>query len=225
MNAFDSLRAEHEGDWLNSVFVQPDDFLSMAGMRSFVIFGGEGSGKTATRIALHQYVSNQEGDSAPLGIRWHPMAIHEEPRQIVQIFMKQMLDACAQELLHYSYRHPKTLKNSLPWVQEATAWFVQTFFSGDWKFELERLETEYKTENTEGLHSLLGSTPRSILPADAPPARIIAQVSSIAKKLGVRGVWIFIDGMETWIDQDKNPNRYLLRHFFLLLHCLRNLGL
>jgi hypothetical protein len=203
-HAFDSLRAEHEGQWLSQVYIWPDDFVSMSGMRSFVVFGGEGSGKTALRIALQKQMSEQDGDSAPFGVRWHPEPIHAEPREIVRIFTSQMLDACAQEMLYYAYRHPMALKSSLPWVQEAAAWFVQTYFLGDWRFELERLGAEYSGKSTDGLQELLSRQTRSILPAHATPARVISLVATISKHLGVKGVWCFVDGMETWVDQDRD---------------------
>lgn len=203
LNAFDSLRAEYEGDWLLRVFVPPKEFLSMAGTRSLVVFGGEGAGKTALRIALQQHAIAQDGNAAPLAVRWHPMAIYEEPRQVVQVFMRQMLDATAQELLYHVYRYPNTLKNSAAWVQELIAWFVQTFFSGNWEFELERLNTEFQAGEIDGLQQLFSKNARQILPADAPPAGILSKVSAIAKGLGLRGVRVYIDGIEPWVDYDR----------------------
>lgn len=201
---FDSLIAEREGEWLHDLYIRPEHFLSMAGSRSFILFGGEGAGKTALRIALQRY-SAQTGSAAPLAIHWRPDLDMQQgdARQIVREFMKQLMSRCAQEILYYAYRNPHNLKNAQPWTQEAAAWFAQTFLAEDWRFEIERLNAEFQGQDIDGVQTLLSQNARPLLFADAPAASVLTKVAFIVKGLGAGGVQAYVDGMEILLDQDK----------------------
>jgi DNA replication protein DnaC len=49
--ALDTLAAERESHLQPLVFVEPDRYAAYTGMRSLVIVGDSGSGKTALRLA------------------------------------------------------------------------------------------------------------------------------------------------------------------------------
>ena len=66
---FDALRAEDE-PWLADCFVPPSDFSIIAGARSVIVYGEEGSGKTALYQMLLRYLRPAQRPPERLVVEW-----------------------------------------------------------------------------------------------------------------------------------------------------------
>ena len=198
---FDRLRAEYEKGWLSQVFVEPHEFRSMAGMRSIVVFGDEGSGKTALMIGLEQ-AALREGNMPPLLVKWYPTTLETSETQgdFVRTFMHQVMDACGMGLLRYIGQNPGAAQAAPKWAQDTVIWLLNRYLLGDKDYVLGRLEGEILAEGKELLVSWMGRQPVQVLPPNAPPPRILSEVSNAIHELGMAGVWIMVDGLDPWVD-------------------------
>ena len=198
---FNGLRAEYEEDWLSQVFVEPPDFRSMAGMHSIVVFGDEGSGKTALMMGLER-AARQEGNTPPLLVKWYPTTLETSEIQgdFVRTFMHQVMDACGVGLLRHIGQNPAAAQAAPKWVQDTVIWLLNRYLLGDKDYVLGRLEDEILTEGKELLQNWMGRQPVQVLPPNAPPPRILSEVSTAIRKLGISGVWIMVDGLDPWVD-------------------------
>src|SRR5688572_30201563 len=94
--AFDRLQAEYERSWLDQVFIEPPDFAAMVGMRSILVFGAGGAGKTALYVALTRYAAPAGGAPARLVVDWRPsIAAELSGSQALRACLEQMFDACS----------------------------------------------------------------------------------------------------------------------------------
>jgi hypothetical protein len=217
--AFDWLKAEREAAWLEHVFVRPPDFEVMAGSRSIVVFGAGGVGKTALRIALAQYADRATDGPAQLVVDWRPSLppIRQTGSQEVRACFVRVMDACALALLRYLGRRPGVFNAASPWVQETVIWFVHEYLRGDRTLYLSRLEEEGTTGDTALLRDLIARKPRPVLDHDAPEARVIAELASAIKRLGLAGIWIMVDGLEPWIEAEAGALAQMLNALFSTL--------
>lgn len=196
--AFDRLQAEYETTWLADVYVEPLGFEGLAGMRSIAVFGEEGAGKTALQTRMTQFalLSKQR----PLIVKWYPPleSSHDE-EEITHEFLIQVMDACVQELLLHIGCNPNVFNAAPNWVQGTVIWFINQYLTGDQEFRLMRLEVECPPENMVLLNDIISRKPPGVLPDNSPAPRVIAEVAQMLLHLGVAGVWVMVDGLESWL--------------------------
>jgi hypothetical protein len=206
-HAFDRLQAEHEGGWLADVFIRPPDFDAIAGMRSVIIFGESGAGKTALRLALARQGIRPDGAPVRLVVLWQPELSLLEPSggHVIQEFLKQALDACALALMRHLGRWPDVCMAAPPWVRDTVGWFVHQYLIGDHAYHLSRMEDEATPQGWQILQELIGSPPRPILPKGAPTPRVIATLATAIHRLGLDSIWVVVDGLEPWVSADVEP--------------------
>jgi hypothetical protein len=204
---FDRLRAEDEADWLSRVFVPPPDFAALAGHESLLILGESGSGKTALRQELVRQVRAGELPHY-LIVSWQPTwprdaALSGTPA--LQDWLAQAFDACAVALLEDLGRQPAALAQAKPYAQNTIVWFVHRYLQGDVQTHLSRLEMDCPPEGVAALQALFAREHwPEVLKPDAAPSRVIDILTeALTKQLQVTGVWLFIDGLDAWLDIDR----------------------
>lgn len=201
IEAFDSLVAEREVHLQPLVFVEPPRYAVYSGMRSLVIIGDSGSGKTALRLALTRQVMPDGGLPTHLVVNWQPELIEDvRGSPAVRIFLRQSLRACAETLLSIILRHPALFREAPPTVQMSLHWFIQTCLGEDRERLLAVFEERSVTAESKMLcrHLISDPTP-PVLHADAAEQRVIAHLTSTLQRIGIRGVWVMIDGLDPWL--------------------------
>jgi hypothetical protein len=212
---FDRLRAEDEADWLSRVFVPPLGFAALAGPESHLILGESGSGKTALRLELMRQVRAGEMPRY-LITNWQPSLPSDATlasTAAVQDWLEQAFDACAVTLLEYLSWQPKALAQAKPYAQNTIVWFVHRYLQGDVHTHLSRLEMDCPPEGVAAVQAMFARDHwPEVLKQDAPPARVIGVLTEVlTKQLQVAGVWLFIDGLDLWLDIDRSRLFQLLR--------------
>ena len=216
---FDRLRAEHEADWFDQVFVEPVDCETIVGRRSTVVFGADGSGKTALRMALQARIVQTKQPWQHLVVNWQPALPVTQPAmsQAVQTWLTQLLDVCALALLRHIGTWPERFTAAPAWVQETVVWFVNSYLRGDASLHLSRLEELCKPEGVTILRELTTRPPRPVLYADVPETRVITELVNALQRMEVAGVWVLIDGLEPWVDADAGQLTQMLKAFLATL--------
>lgn len=199
--ALDALAAEREPHLQPAVFVEPPQYAAYAGMRSFVVFGDSGSGKTALRLALMRRVAPADAPPTHLVVQWQPDLVEGvQGSPAVRLFVRQALEACAATLLTTFARHPYLFHNAPPTAQTAAHWCIQTFAGQDQHHLLAVIEEEGGSAEGVSLSRHLITDPASpALHADAAEQRIIALLTTTLQRMGMRGVWVMVDGFEPWL--------------------------
>ncbi|MGQ9895067.1 MAG: winged helix-turn-helix domain-containing protein, partial [Roseiflexus sp.] len=130
--AFDTLAAEREPHLQPLVFVEPLRYAAYTGMRSLVIIGDSGSGKTALRMALIRQVASEHAPPTHLVATWQPEPIDDaRGSPAVRRFVHHALGACATTLLATLVRHPDLFHSAPPTVQMSLHWFLQAHIVED----------------------------------------------------------------------------------------------
>lgn len=200
LKLFDTLRAEDEIAWLSRAFIAPAGFERMRGMRSIIVFGDEGSGKTAIRLRLATGAGSQTGFAAPLIVEWQPGIMGElEGEVFVAQFMDEILDLTAQELARHLAKHPERFRGATRWAQEAIVWLIHRYLKSDYELFLMRLEEDSGTASLDCLNEIFARTPRELLSLTSPYPRQMTEVVQTLKAAGFGGLWVMIDGLEGWL--------------------------
>jgi len=201
--AFDTLSAEFEYDWLATVFIDPAILSTTASMRSMIISGPSGAGKSALRLILAQRSIGPDGPER-LAVEWR-FAPSFEPlhgSRLVQAYAGQVLAACAEALLHAIGHWPDRYLTVHGWVQEAALDFVRSALGAAFGRTAARLERDCPPEGVALLRTFqqAGGQPPAL--HHVPDA--IIELSSIVQALGMAGVWVLVDRLEPWIGADAD---------------------
>jgi len=196
---FDRLQAEYETDWLPRVFVEPPGFHALQGERSILVIGDEGSGRTALCKQLIHLAGVEE--KGPLVVEWQPSfsPMAGGGLDTYRISMQQIFDQIARSMVLGIGRQPGRLQKASAWVQETAIWFVQSHLQENRRRFLARLEEDATPESLTALRSLLTGQVDAIFAPDAPERLIIAEVADIVQRLGWSGIWLLVDGLESWL--------------------------
>jgi len=202
--AFDSLRAEDE-PWLAQCYVEPRDFALMTCWRSILVFGDEGAGKTALRLALERAWTPPGQPPRALVARW-PFAIVEDESLkgtlLVRAYRDQVLDAVARAIMDYVLRFPPDWDQLPPWVGRTLAWFLQRFLQGGLEDHLELLRGEVGDESLGRLRDALASPVPDVVRLSSPPAEVVGEIVKALTVLGCEGIRVTVDNLEAWCDAD-----------------------
>lgn len=197
---FDRLRAEYETDWLPRVFVEPPGFHALQGQRSILVIGDEGSGRTALCKQLIHLAETGEG--GPLIVEWQPSfsPLSGAGLDTYRISMQQIFDQIARSLVLGIGRQPGAFQKASAWVQETAIWFAQSYLQGSKRRLLARLEEDAASaESLAAVRRLLTDNVDAVLAPDASERLVIAEVTDIVQRLGWSGIWLLVDGLETWL--------------------------
>ncbi len=202
---FDTLRAEDETAWLPGVFVPPPGFETMRGMRSVIVFGEEGAGKTTLRLALLAAVGGNVQEQvgaetpAPLIVEWQPGVLKDIDGEVaVAQFMDEILDLTAQNLATKLSGQPARFRQASHWTQEAITWLVHRYLQTSPELFLLRLEEDAPAAGLECVQEIINRPPKALVSTNAPYPRQLTAVIQTLKAVGFSGLWVMIDGLESW---------------------------
>jgi len=201
IEALDTLAAEHELHLQPLVFVEPNRYTAYTGMRSLVIVGDSGSGKTALRLALTRHGTLENTPLAYLVVNWQPEPLADvRGSPAVRAFVRQTLQACATTLLTILVRHPDLFRRAPPTVQMMFHWFLQAYISADRQHLWATVEEQAGNDEGKSLGQHLVFEPATpILHPETTEQRIISHLTSTLQRISVRGVWVTIDGFDPWL--------------------------
>lgn len=218
LQLFDSLRAEQETAWLVRVFVSPAEWGAMTSMRSSLILGESGSGKTALSLTLAAHALQKK--DAVIPVTWKPVlpAMDLAGSALVYDCAQQILNSCAKSLLQYFGQRPHSFVQAPDWVQHMLHWFVYHHLQEDRSFFLQRLEDELPREGFSLVASLITTPPpHRVLSADAPPTHVVAQLIPALQRLGLQGIWVLADGLEPWLEVEHQRTTGMLQTWLAAL--------
>lgn len=216
--AFASLQAEHEAPWLPQVYVEPEEFQHMVGMRSIVVFGDVGAGKTALYYALTSWAKNPTLSDRLLIVDWRPVIDSElSPEAPLRGLDTQMLSACANELVEYIKTNPDNYIQAPHWAQEMLSWFIQTYLAGDKSRYANRLASEVGAAYADLMRGLLQTPASQIHPKDVPPQRVLKELTHAIEKLHLQGIWVIIDGIDVADENELNSYTSALKQMLSTL--------
>ncbi|MEZ0397190.1 MAG: hypothetical protein ABWK53_12280 [Anaerolineales bacterium] len=212
---FDTLRAEDETAWLGQVYVPPQGFETMRGMRSVIVFGEEGSGKTALRLRLIESVREAPGTATPLIVEWQAGVQDEaEGETFVKRFVDEILDLTAQSLAFHLARQPQRFTQASRFAQEGMVWLIHQYLRTDKELLLLRIESEGPAEGLDCLREILNRPPKMLVPLTAPYPRQMTEVVRILDSAGLSGLWVMMDGLDAWLTLEAAALSRLLTTLF-----------
>ena len=194
---FEILQAQIEAPWLGEVFLPPREFGLMTGLYSILVMGEEGSGKTALEIQLKACTSQKKIPDL-LIVSWRPQlpVTPISSEQVAEIFMSQAMDCLSFAFLQTLAGAPTLFSSAPAWARDFMTWFIQRFLQGDREYHLSRLAGDAAPHGLDVASHILSETPRLLFP-QTPPTSILPHLTEAIKALGFRGIWVFIDGLDT----------------------------
>ncbi len=215
LNLFDTLRAEDETPWLGRAFVPPPGFKSMRGMRSVIVFGEEGSGKTALRLRLIEAGREMPGMAAPLVVEWQA-GVQEEAQgeAFVKRFVEEILDLTAQSLAMCLVRQPGRFRQASRFAQEGMVWLIHQYLRTDKELLLLRLESEGQADGMACVSEILERVPKTLVMPGAPYPRQMTEVVQTLKAAGFGGLWVMMDGLDAWLRLEADALGRMLTTLF-----------
>lgn len=191
---FINLAAEYEMPWLADIYVPPANFPAMAGMRSLVIFGDQGAGKTALGLMLLQ--ESQRNPAAPiLPVQWQPSLRKHTPtgQDPLSVYAEQALEACSLALLRHIGNHKQAYLQAPSWVQEIVLWLWHHYLRPTPQRVLNRFKEEIDASALRLLTHILTEPPAETFHDDTPYGHIIMELSDAIQHFGMQGVWLLLD--------------------------------
>ncbi len=197
---FGTLRAEEE-PWLADCFVPPAEFEGMIAARSIVVFGAPGGGKSALCRMLAARTFSGTSPSylvvhwRPTPYLWDPVTGFDSvPGQVIHVF-----DLCALEVLRFLAHDPDRWAAAPEWARWMLAWFVGRFLRGDPKIRVAELLEE--SPGREVIAAILApGRDEDLLPPN-DWRLVTAEFAKALQRLGLQGIWVMVDGLETWLEE------------------------
>ena len=202
-DAFEYLSAEYEREWLASVYVDPAEMAAFASIRSMIIAGESGSGKSALRLMLTKRSPGADGPER-LAVEWRfaPSFQPLHGSRLVQAYADQVLAACAETLLGAIGRWPHRFAAAHAWVQEAALEFIRRMLGAALGRTAARIERECPPEGAAILAVLQQASGGEPSIDHVPDA--IFELSAIVQDLGMAGIWVLVDRLEPWVGADAD---------------------
>ncbi len=216
--AFDSLYAEKE-EWLDQCLVLPYDFEWIAGGRSYLVVGPEGSGKTALYRALRRELeAPPDGGTEPdhLTICWRPRSLAPEltGKDAALAQLAHALAGCADALLAYLAHWPDRFVTAPGDAQATLRWFVCRY--------LEHEADRYVQAHLRGAIPAGAALLRRLVPEARPdewldraePREVVAEVIKALRFVGPETMYVLVG------PDDLGDSTYLSREMTAFLSAL-----
>ncbi len=214
---FESLQAEHE-PWLEACFVPPRYFELMAGVRSVLVFGAEGSGKTALYRALVKRCYGPHGRPVRLLVTWRPALPGQDvPAGALSVReqVRAIFDASAMALLNHCAHYPDDFAAAPRWVKSIFVWFIHSYIQGDLRARLSPLLEA--SENPQVLREILETAPPEVFSPHSAPEQVAARLTEALARIGLQGVWVVSDGLMAWDETELAHLSSLIKAFLSTL--------
>jgi hypothetical protein len=204
--AFASLKAEEEGEWLLEAFVPPHDFNYLIGPRSLIILGKEGVGKTTLYRALLNYAQPYY-----LTVEWEPSFPTVTPSKIEGLLemVRALFQSIALALLKRIANDPY-LTSAPEWAKSFIYSFARYALGEKWQEELSARGL------SEFIFKLSSSSPFPPSLSSSPPLCMAELIKAISS-LGLKGIWIMGDYLDKWLLIDKEMAVECTKAFFSAL--------
>lgn len=212
---FGSFRAETEAAWLAQAYLPPRLFGQMTELRSILVTGGEGSGKTALELYLKNHAA--QNSSHLLTASWRPELSDENVSDISQLFISQVMDSLSFAFLQAISRNPSNFSDAPTWARDFMHWCVQAFLRGGHSYHLSRLAEGADAGGLAVATRLLSEPPSEVFPPDALPSSILSHFTSAIKAFGLQGIWVFLEGLDTLLRLHPERLRRFITTFFSML--------
>lgn len=204
---FADLRAEYEQQWLADVYIDSPEILAAASMRSMLVLGESGSGKSALRLLLEHRHGSPTSGSGRLVAPWlfAPLAEELAGSRLVQVCIDQLFAACAAALLRHLGRFPAGYLAAPGWAQAAVAEFILAYLAHDPARLVARLLPDCPEPGRQLLQTIVQQTEPPLAGSaygSLSPTDVIAELTDLVRQLQLGGVWIMVDGLETWTTAD-----------------------
>lgn len=202
LQVFDRLQAEFEKDWLDAVFVAPAVMEYVNGMRSCVIYGGRGMGKTMLALQLERQANRIPNVPPVLVVNWRPSLPHEPlaGSAALRFYFAQICDQCARTLLEWIAEMPERLTSLAEHTFNALACFIQTFSKMNLDAFRQTTRTRYSDASYTAISHLLSYPSTPLYAPEATESYILNQLTLLVEEMGLRGVWLISDRLEPWLD-------------------------
>ncbi|MEZ4676334.1 MAG: hypothetical protein R2932_19090 [Caldilineaceae bacterium] len=201
---FDQLYAEHEALWLADAFVTTEALARIANMRSVIVSGDQGAGKSAlAHMLIHQ--TSESVDQTIWIVPWQPVYVSDTSQRTsaAQKYVEQILLACTSTFLQEIGSTPDTFSKSPAWIQELLRWFLHRYAPVNIEFSLSRLRPEITDAGYRLLHHLFSSEPSELYHDYVSEKQVISDLMNALQTIGVDGLWIIVDGLESWLEIDS----------------------
>ncbi|MCL5994864.1 MAG: winged helix-turn-helix domain-containing protein [Chloroflexi bacterium] len=200
--AFDSLKAEDESAWFDRVFVSPPNFETIAGPGSVIVFGEQGTGKTALKMALMRRARPPGVEPTHLVVEWHPprLLADSRPSQAARACVDQALSASALAVLQHLSRWPAAYGRAPLFARDILHWFVRQHVIGTPEFVLSLLEEQGTLEGIDLARRLLTQPAHEVLNAQASESEVMNQLAVAVNRMGLAGIWLIMEGLEPWAE-------------------------
>ena len=206
--AFERFQAEREVDWLDHVYVPPGNFgTSYWGAQPLAAVSESGGGKTALRIAMMKRLETSSLEGPQLVVDWRfPLEITEVDKgsKSVYEFMGQIMAACAQEIVKYLVLKPAMLDSVSSSIQDVIVGFIQQYLPGPIDFYLDQAVIDSPQKEISILADRLSRSPHfKLFSLENTTPSVIQQLVWATQKIGLNGIYIFVDGLETALRLDE----------------------
>jgi len=227
-HVFERLQAEQESDWLDQVYVIPGSFgFGYWGAQPLAAVSESGGGKTALRIAMMKWLADTSEEGVHLVVDWRfPLTISEDKdSHIVYAFLSQIMAACARSLLQYLVFNSKVLESASSAVQDVIVGFIQQYLSGSLEFYLDQAVLDVTEKEISILAERLAKPPRfQVFSTGSTVPSVIQQLVWATQKIGLKGIYIFIDGVEAALGLDEENLLNVIEGFLASLAIFEETG-
>lgn len=206
LQVFDRLQAEYETAWQDQVFVPPSFMDFVTGMRSCVVFGASGMGKTILAQQLVRYGTANGTLRQPLVVTWRP----SPPQQTMagstamRFYIRQICNRCATTLLEWIATNPSVLGSLSELNLHAFASFAQTFTGANSQFGLGVVRPSNPPQDISVISKILSLPVTSLYTPDSTEDFILNQLTLLLDVFGWQGLWLVMDRLEPWFDTDPS---------------------
>jgi len=197
-DAFDVLRAEYEREWLQLVYVQPQLASRIGGDRSVVVVGGDGAGKTSTRLWLARLGSQKPQRLVVDWILPQPDPPGRPGLQTLEMLQTDLLRTCVRELVRFTCLTSVEKVAESTWLRESVAWLVQRCAGAQDRFFIQ-LRRSLTLEQAQLLDELLQESGSNAAALDASLSDILSEFTAVVAELDLHGAWVLLDGLEGWL--------------------------
>lgn len=200
LTVLESLRAEEEPWPVGVTFIRPPIFGQAAGSRSFILYGGPGSGKTALRKAL-------ESATDRFMIHWMPTPdpdARAKGTPGVRAELEQVFSAFAMELSAQLLKDFSRLDQSPEWVKKVTGWFLKRYLPEGFEApDAAALLEQAEPGNAARLRSAWESGQANYLKPDTPFRTIVDHMMKSLAAMGWPGACVMVDGLEGMVEIER----------------------